>query len=65
MKTKRLQVLAIELFKTLNKLNPSYMQNIFYKSNNRRSDRFKYNIESQKFNTSKYGKNDLCVLGPI
>ena len=65
MKTKRLRVLAIEIFKTLNKLNPSYMQNIFYKSNNRRSDRFKYNIESQKFNTSKYGKKSLRVLGPI
>ena len=65
MKVKRLRVLATEIFKTLHNLNPKYMQTIFKKSNNRRSERLKYNIEVAKYNQSTYGKNSLRVLGPM
>lgn len=65
MKTKRMRLLTIEIFKTLNKLNPSYMRNIFYRSVQRRSERLKFNIETQTYNQAKYGKNSLRVLGPM
>ena len=65
MEVKRLRVLAIEIFKTLNDLNPAYMKNIFHRSVNRTSERFKFNIQSQTFNQVKFGKNSLRVLGPI
>ena len=65
MKIKRLRILALEIFKTINRLNPPYIQEIFTKSNNRRSDRFQFNIKSQNYNTAKFGKNSLRVLGPI
>ena len=69
MKVKRLlnplRVLATEIFKTLNNLNPKYMQTIFQKSNNRRSERLKSNIEVAKYNQSTFGKKSLRVLGPM
>ena len=65
MKIKRLRTLATEIFKTLNNLNPTYMKNIFYRSENRTSERLKFNIQAQKYSQVKYGKNSLRVLGPI
>lgn len=65
MKVKRLRVLATEIFKTLNNLNPLYMNSIFYKSNSRTSERLKFNIQTQKYNQAKFGKNSIRVLGPI
>ena len=32
MEVKRLRILAIEIFKTLNNQNPSFMREIFYRS---------------------------------
>ena len=34
MEVKRLRNLALEIFKTLNHLNPEYMKEIFYKTTN-------------------------------
>ena len=65
MKIKRFRVLAIEIFKTLHNLNPLYMKNIFYKSNSRSSERLKFNIQTQRYNQAKFGKNSMRVLGPI
>ena len=65
MEVKRLRVLLIEIFKTLNGLNPAYMKNIFYRSTNRNSERLKFNIKTQRYNQVKFGKNSLRVLGPI
>ena len=65
MEIKRLRTLAIEIYKTINCLNPVYMKDLFGFSKNRTSDRLKYNIESHKFNQVKYGKKSLRVLGPI
>ena len=65
MEVKRLRVLASEIYKTINNINPSYMKYVFCKSTNRSSERFKYNIESKSFNQVKYGRNSLRVLAPI
>lgn len=65
MEVKRLRTLALEIHKTINKLNPPYMQEIFNKTLNRKSERLQYNIETKRFNQVKYGKNSLRVLGPI
>ena len=42
MEVKRLRTLAVEVYKTINNINPSYMKEIFLTSNNRSSVRFKY-----------------------
>ena len=65
MQVKRLRILAVEIFKTLHNLNPSYMKGIFKKPSNRTSARFEFNIQSQRFNQVKFGRNSLRVLGPI
>ena len=65
MEVKRLRVLAVEIFKTLHNLNPAYMKNIFHRSINRTSERFKFNIQTQRFNQVKFGRNSLRVIGPI
>ena len=65
MEVKRLRTLAIEIYKTLNSLNPEYMKDLFCVSNNWTSERFKFNIESKTFRQIKYGRNSLRVLAPI
>ena len=64
-KVKNLQILATEIFKTLQNINPSYIKDIFQISNNRTSSRLKYNIKSQSFKKVKFGKKSLRILGPI
>ena len=64
MEVKRLRSLALEIYKTLNHLNPDYMFEIFKQTENRNSQRFKNNIASQSFNQIKYGKNSIRVLAP-
>ena len=59
MEVKRLRILAIEVYKKINIINPSYMKEIFLTSNNRSSERFKYNITSQRFNQVKYGETSI------
>ena len=65
MKVKRLRTLCLEIFKTLNGLNPNYMKEIFKTSNLRRSERLKFNLEVQKHNQVTFGKKSLTALGPI
>ena len=64
MQVRRLRILATEIFKTLNNLNPVYMKNIFKTSSLRKSERLRYNIQVQRYNQIKYGRNSLRVLGP-
>ena len=59
---KSLRSLAFEIFKTLNNLNPNFMENIFNfspYSTHRKHDIF---VHSQ--NTSNYGDRSLRALGP-
>ena len=65
MEVKRLRTLAIEIYKTLNNMNPSYMKQLFNKPIYRTSRRFKGNLESKRFKQVKYGRNSLNVLAPI
>ena len=61
MEVKRLRSLALEIYKTLNHLNPDYMFEIFKQTENRNSQRFKDNIASQSFKQIKYGKNSIRI----
>ena len=65
MRVKRLRSLCIEIFKTLNGLNPIYMKDIFKKQDSNKSQRLKFNLNVPKYNQVKYGRNSLRVLGPM
>jgi len=58
---RKLRFLAIEIFKTLNDLNPDYMKEIFT-INTRKDDNSKLLVKSRA--TKKYGKYSLRSLGP-
>ena len=51
MEVKRFRNLALEIFKTLNNLNPEYMKEIFYKTTNLTHRPF--NIKVNQNNTTK------------
>ena len=61
MKIKRLRCLALEIFKTLNNMNPYYMKQIFSQTTNLTHRRLEMNINQN--NTSKYRNNGLRSLG--
>ena len=65
METKRLRKLALEVYKTINNLNPSYMKSIFKMNSNRTSARLRYNIDKTIYNSVTYGRNSLRVTGQI
>ena len=62
MEIKRYRTLALEIFKTLNDLNPTYMQDLFYLRSSfaRRPN----NIAVVRTNTNTYGTKSLRSLGP-
>ena len=60
----RVKTLCIEIYKTINCINPNYMQNIFMKSINRISPRYPNNLNVPQVNQSNYGTKSLRVLGP-
>ena len=60
----RMKTLSIEIYKTINQLNPIYMNVIFKQSNNRTSSRFPNNLEVPIVNQVKFGTNSLRVLAP-
>ena len=62
MEVKRLRKLALEIFKTLNNLNPEYMKEIFYKTTNLTHRPF--NIKINQNNTTRYGNKSLRSVGP-
>ena len=70
MRGKRLRNLALELFKTLNKMNPEYMKERFPKTTleTRRGLRVEtrrpLNLEINKNYTTRYGNKSLPCLGP-
>ena len=65
MEVKRLRSLAIEVYKTINNLNPRYMKELFNRSTNRTSNRFGNNLQSKSFKQVKFGRNSLRVLAPV
>ena len=62
MELKRYWTLALEIFKTLNFLNPKHMQDLFYLCSSfaRRPN----NIAAVRTNTSTYGTKSIRSLGP-
>ena len=60
----RLKYLCIEIYKTLNGSNPSYMREIFKKTGNRSSKRFESHIYPAHHNQVHFGTKSLRVLGP-
>ena len=62
MEIKRLRCLALEIFKTVNNLNPYYMKEIFSKTTNLTHRPLDINFNQN--NTTKYGSNSLRSLGP-
>ena len=62
MEIRRLRTLAVEIFKTLNEINPPYIKNIFTPKENakvRQND-----IIVKRINTSRFGTQSLRPLGP-
>ena len=57
MEITRLRYLALDIFKTLNKLNPYFMKKIFSKTTN-------FIIAFNQNNTTKCGRNSFQGLGP-
>ena len=65
LKARILKILAIEIFKTLNNMNPSYMKEIFNTYTSRKNTRQHLNLNSQSYKTKRFGFRSLRVLGPI
>ena len=66
MNVRRLRTLCVEIYKTLNDLNPSFMNNIFKLKINSREvrDKYKLNLDIPKWNQRTFGYKSLKVLGP-
>ena len=62
MEIKRLRTLALEVFKTVNNLNPDFMKDIFYLSPYQTHK--KYDIFVHSRNTASFGDKSLRALGP-
>ena len=66
MNVKRLRTLSVEIFKTLNNLNPSFMKKIF---SFRLMDRpvrqiYKLNLNIPSYNQVNFGRKALTFFGP-
>ena len=66
MNVRRLRTLCVEIYKTFNDLNPSFMNNIFKLKVNGREvrDKYKLNFDVPKWNQRAFGYKSLKVLGP-
>ena len=62
MEIKRMRTLAIEIFKTINNLNPNFMKDIFKSKINPRVRPFDITVSSH--NTATFGDKSLLTLGP-
>ena len=62
MEVKRLRILALDVFKTLDNMNPEYMKEIFHKT--ALAKRRPLNLGVNENHTTKYGNKSLRCLGP-
>ena len=62
MQIKRIKQLAIEIFKTVNNLNPDFMKNIFTSKQNARVR--PHDLLVRSHNTATYGDKSLKIVGP-
>ena len=66
MSVNRLRNLCVQIYKTINKLNPEFMNNIFKVKENKRlvSEKYKLNLENLEWNqVTFWAKNYLKVYG--
>ena len=66
MNVRRLRTLCVEVYKTLNDLNSSFMNNIFNLKINSREvrDKYRLKLDTPKWNQRTFGYKSLTVLGP-
>ena len=66
MSVNTLRNLCVEIYKTINKLNPEFMNNIFKVKENKRlvREQYKLNLETPKWNQVTFGAKSLKVYGP-
>ena len=66
MEVNRLRHLCIEIYKTINDINPSFMKQIFSLRQTNRTVRnqYKLNISALKVNQVSYGEKSLRYHGP-
>ena len=61
----KLKILCIEIYKTLQNLNPVYMKDIFqFRSNDRLARSQNIYIKVPAVNSTRFGTNSLSSLGP-
>ena len=66
MNVRRSRTFCVEIYKTLNDLNPSFMNDIFKLKINGREvrDKYKLNLDIPKWNQKTFGYKSLKVLCP-
>ena len=66
MNVKRLRALCIEIFKTLNNLNPSFMKEIFSlrQTNKPVQEKYKLNLDCSSYNQVTLDREPLTFFGP-
>ena len=66
MEVNRMRYLAIEIYKTINNLNPSFMKHIFKirEINRPIRNQYKLNLLIQNHNQVSFGEKSLRILGP-
>ena len=66
MNLRRTRSLCIEIYKTINNLNPKFMKNLFEvpKTNGTQREQYKLNLEIPKSNQVSFGTKSLCIQGP-
>ena len=66
MELNRLRYLCIEIYKTINNINPSFMKQIFQRRETNRTFRnqYKLNLNVPKVNQVSYGEKSLRYYGP-
>ena len=66
MNVKRLRFLCVEIYKTFNNLNPSFMKQIFKlrETNRSVSGKNRLNLNIPNYNQVTFGKKSLRIFGP-
>ena len=64
MNVRRSGTLCVEIYKTLNDLNPSFMNNILKINGREVRDKYMLNLYIPKWNQKTFGYESLRVLGP-
>ena len=65
MNIKRVRILCVEIFKTLNSLNPSFMKEIFSlrQTDKPVREKYKLNLDIPSYNQVTFGRKDLTFFG--